>query len=77
VFSKHVDKKFEKHIFINSRGLYYKKFYGRNSWIFIITRVFVPDKPLQPSLMFTGKAGAYPSEAYSRVGPCPYPQTLA
>ncbi len=26
-------------------------------------RVFVPGKPLQPSLMFLGEAGAYPSEA--------------
>ncbi len=25
--------------------------------------MFVPGKPLQPSLMFVGKAGAYPSEA--------------
>jgi hypothetical protein len=33
--------------------------------------VFVPDKPLQPSLMFAGKAGAYLSEApfrYSTLG---------
>jgi hypothetical protein len=30
------------------------------------TRVFVPGKPLQPSLMFVGKAGAYPSEASFR-----------
>jgi len=33
--------------------------------------VFVPDKPLQPCLMFAGKAGAYPSEApfrYSLLG---------
>jgi hypothetical protein len=26
-------------------------------------RVFVPGKPFQPSLMFGGKAGAYPREA--------------
>ncbi len=26
-------------------------------------RAFVPGKPFQPSLMFAGKAGAYPSEA--------------
>jgi hypothetical protein len=25
-------------------------------------RVFVPGKPFQPSLMFAGKAGAYPRE---------------
>ncbi len=35
--------------------------------------VFVPGKPLQPSLMFAGKARAYPSEApevfHSRVAP--------
>jgi hypothetical protein len=30
-----------------------------------LTRVFVPDKPFQSSLMFAGKAGAYPSEATS------------
>jgi hypothetical protein len=27
-------------------------------------RVFVPGKPLQPSLMFAGKAGAYPRVEY-------------
>jgi hypothetical protein len=26
-------------------------------------RVFAPDKPFQPNLMFIGKAGAYPREA--------------
>ncbi len=41
------------------RGQCYKTFYGRNLRIF----VFVPGKTFQPSLMFTGKAGAYPSEA--------------
>jgi hypothetical protein len=55
-----------------SRGLYYKTFYGRNLRI----KVFVPGKPLQPSLMFAGKTGAYPSEAPFRVGPQPHPQTL-
>jgi hypothetical protein len=32
---------------------------------------FVPGKPFQPSLMFAGKAGAYPSEVpfnYSTLG---------
>ncbi len=36
-----------------------------------IDTVFVPGKPLQPSLVFAGKAGAYPSEApfrYSTLG---------
>jgi hypothetical protein len=28
--------------------------------------VFVPGKPFQPSLMFAGKAGGYPSEALFR-----------
>ncbi len=31
--------------------------------------VFVPGKPLQPSLMFVGKAGVYPSEAKLGVRP--------
>ncbi len=38
-------------------GLYYKTFYGI---------VFVPGKPLLPSLMFAGEARAYPSEATFR-----------
>jgi len=38
--------------------------------------VFVPGKPLQPSLMFAGKIRAYLSEAPFRVGPQPHPQTL-
>ena len=46
-----------------SWGLYYKTFYGRNSRVFKIARVFVPGKPFQPSHMFAGKAGAYMSEA--------------
>jgi len=28
--------------------------------------VFVPGKPFQPSIMFAGKTGAYPSEAHFR-----------
>ncbi len=47
----------------DNKGLYYKTFYGRNLRIFIISYiVFVLGKPFQPSLMFSGKAGAYPSE---------------
>ncbi len=29
----------------------------------LVNLVFVPSKPFQPSLMFAGKDGAYPSEA--------------
>ena len=36
--------------------------------------MFVPGKPFQPSVMFTGKAGAYPSEAPFR---CPTQGYLA
>jgi hypothetical protein len=41
--------------------------------------VFVPGKPLQPCLMFVGKARAWPSEApfevlHYMVGSWPYPQ---
>jgi len=43
--------------------------------------VFVPGYPLQPSLMFVGKARADPSEppfrySSNRAGPWLYPQTL-
>jgi hypothetical protein len=31
-----------------------------------LARVFAPGKPLQPSLMNVGKAGAYPSKASFR-----------
>ncbi len=41
-------------------GLHYKTFYSRNLRIF---GAFVPGKPLQPCLMFAGKAGAYLGEA--------------
>ncbi len=37
-------------------------------------RVLVSGKPIQPSLMFLSKAGAYTSEAPFRCRP--YPQTL-
>jgi hypothetical protein len=44
-------------------------------------RVFVTDRPFQPSLMFVGRGKAYLSEALlhskvSRVGSWPYQQTL-
>jgi hypothetical protein len=45
------------------RGLYYKTLYGRNLLISVKSKLFtlslilfVPGKPLQPSLMFVGKA---------------------
>jgi hypothetical protein len=44
-------------------GRYYKTFFGRNLRIFIISQSVVPGKPFQPSLVFAGKARAYPSEA--------------
>ncbi len=34
--------------------------------------VFVPGKPFQPSIMFTGEAGDYPSEAPPRINTLPY-----
>ncbi len=40
----------------------YKKFYGRNLQILVIKQVFVVGKLFEPSLMFAGKARAYPSE---------------
>ncbi len=43
-----------------TRGLYDKKFYGCNLQIFVISQCACPGKPLQPSLMFVGKARAYP-----------------
>jgi hypothetical protein len=39
-----------------------KTVYGRNLRIFVIARVFVPDKPFQPSLMYAGKAEANSSK---------------
>ncbi len=44
-------------------GQCYETFYGRNLRLFIISYKVVPGKPFQPSLMLSGKAGAYPSEA--------------
>jgi hypothetical protein len=39
--------------------------------------VFVPGKPFQPSLMFAGKAGAYPRVEHLKIASLqPYPQTL-
>jgi hypothetical protein len=51
---------------INSRGQFYKTFYGRKLRLFIITRVFVSGRPFQPSLMLGGKARVYPSEVSFR-----------
>ncbi len=41
-------------------GLYYKTFYSRILWIFVIATAFVPGKPFRPSLMFMGKARGLP-----------------
>jgi hypothetical protein len=48
-------------------GQYYKTFLSAIFGFFVI-RVFVLGKLFQPSLMFVGKAGAYPSEGPFR---CP------
>jgi hypothetical protein len=45
-----------------SYGHCYKTFYGRKLRLFIIARAFVPGNPFQPSLMFGGHAGTYPSD---------------
>ncbi len=47
----------------------------------LVMRVFVPDRPIQPSLMFVGKARAYLNEvpfssSDSRIGSWPYPLTM-
>jgi hypothetical protein len=59
------------------RRQYYKTLYGRKLQIFAISYSVFRRKLFQPSLMFTGKAGAYPSEASFQVfhfkvgsGPC-------
>jgi hypothetical protein len=55
---------------IDPLGLYYKTFYGRNLYIFVM-RMFIPGKPFHHSLMFVGKAGAYLSEpemCFTQVG---------
>jgi hypothetical protein len=44
-------------------GLFYKTYYSRNLRISVISYSVLPVKPLQPSLVFAGKAGAYLSEA--------------
>jgi hypothetical protein len=49
------------------RSLYYKTFLLSQLIYFRNKLLFVPGKPFQPSLMFAGKSGAYPSEA-----PCRY-----
>jgi len=49
----------------------HKTFYVRKLRIFVISYGACQCKPFQPSLMFVGKAGAYPSEApfsYSTLG---------
>ncbi len=51
---------------IQTWGPCYKTFYIRNLQMFLKVRVFVHLKPLQPSLMFAGKAGAYPSKTLIR-----------
>jgi hypothetical protein len=38
-------------------------FYGCNLRMFVISLTVYPWQAFQPSLMFVGKAGAYPSEA--------------
>ncbi len=43
-------------------GQSYKSFYICNLHISVLTRAFIQGKPYQPSLMFAGKAGDYPSE---------------
>jgi len=48
---------------IGTRAQCFKAFYLRNLQIFVTTRVIVHGKLFQPSLMFSGNAGAY-----SRVG---------
>jgi hypothetical protein len=51
---------------VQSWGQCYKTFFVRNLRIFVKVRVFVHGKPFQPSLIFAGKAEAYPSEAPER-----------
>jgi hypothetical protein len=51
----------------------------RNSFFFLViykARVFVPNKPLQPRIMFVSKARAYPTfhVLYTRIGSWPCPQ---
>jgi hypothetical protein len=38
----------------------FKTFYSRNLRMFVISYLFVPAEPFQPSLMFADKAVAYP-----------------
>jgi hypothetical protein len=49
------------------------RYYTQLSSVHTKLQVFVPGKPFQPSLVFAGKAGAYPSEStfqvlHSKVG---------
>ncbi len=45
----------------HTRAQCYKSHYVCNLLIFVIKSVLVLGKPFQPSLMFEGEAGAYPS----------------
>ncbi len=45
-----------------TRGQCYQTFYGRNLRNFVISWNVCPGKPFQPSVMFVGKARAYPSD---------------
>jgi hypothetical protein len=44
-----------------------KTFYNRNLRIFVKARAFDPGEPFQPSLMFVGKAVAYPRVEQMKV----------
>jgi hypothetical protein len=62
VFTKNV--KYQKYQFLvshrnNTWGQCYKTLHGRTLRLFIM----IPGKPFLPSLMFVGKARAYPSDA--------------
>jgi hypothetical protein len=43
----------------------------------LCAKVFVPDKPFQPSLMFVDKAGSYPSESPFRCSMVAIPTTMS
>ncbi len=62
-----------------------KHFWSRGSWsgrvadvikLFTAVSYDFSCKPLQPSQMFAGKAGAYPKLLHSRVDSWPHPQSL-
>jgi hypothetical protein len=55
-------------IFLNAsaiaiHGPMLQKFSAQN---FTTAKMFVPEKPFQPNLMFVGEAGAFPFQAYYR-----------